>query len=42
MINYDAGELIDLLPANMKYDPDVRAISYALKRIPITMTRHCH
>lgn len=31
VINYDAGELIDLLPANLKYDSDVRAISYALK-----------
>lgn len=32
MINYDAGEIIDLLPAFMKYDSDVQAISYALKR----------
>ena len=32
MINYDAGEITDLLPAFMKYDSDVQAISYALKR----------
>ena len=41
MINYDAGELIDLLPANMKYDPDVRAISYALKRGKDKLLQYC-
>ncbi len=41
MINYDVGELIDLLPANLKYDSDVRAISYALKCGKDKMLHYC-
>lgn len=41
MINYDVGELIDLLPANLKYDSDVRAISYALKCGEDKMLHYC-
>lgn len=41
MINYDMGELIDLLPAGLKYDPDVRALSYALKRGKDKLLQYC-
>lgn len=41
MINYDTGELIDLLPANLKYDSDVQAISYALKRGKDKLLHYC-
>ena len=32
MIDYENGEVIDLLPALMKYDSDIKAISYALRK----------
>lgn len=32
MINYKDGEILDLLPAAIKYDTDVQAISYALRK----------
>lgn len=41
MINYDKGELMDLLPAGLKYDPDVRALSYALKQGKDKLLQYC-
>lgn len=32
MINLSEGELLDMLPAQMKYDTDMQCLSYALKK----------
>ena len=41
MINYDIGEITDLLPASIKYNEDVIAISYALKMAKERLLLYC-